>query len=50
MMPLAALTRFDMLRCTASSEGVLASVWASTTTSMTITMTTSGTRGQVGVD
>ncbi|MGK0266412.1 MAG: hypothetical protein ACI82N_000657 [Maricaulis sp.] len=50
MMTRAALTRSDMLRRAACGEGIAMSVQASISTSMTITMTTSGTRGQVGVD
>lgn len=47
-MPLSALTRFDMLRRTACDDGIIASVQASISTTMT--MTTSAMRGQVGVD
>lgn len=49
-MPFNAVTRSDMLHRTARGEGVIASVRPITTTTMTITMTTSGTRGWVGVD
>ena len=49
-MTLNVLIHADMPRRTACGDGVIASVWASISTSMTITMTTSGTRGQVGVD
>jgi hypothetical protein len=49
-MTLAALTRSDMLRRTICGNGIAMSGWTAISTSMTITMTTSGTRGQVGVD
>ncbi|WP_233342490.1 hypothetical protein [Maricaulis salignorans] len=48
MMPFSAVTRSDILRRTACGDGVLAT--SGSTMSMTITMTTSGMRGQVGVD
>ncbi len=50
LMTLAALTRPDMLRRTACGQGVVASVRPLMSTTLTITMTTSGMRGQVGVD
>ena len=50
-MPCFALTRFDMKRCTGCGERTIASAHTCmSTTTTTITMTTSGTRGQVGVD
>ncbi|WP_339741047.1 hypothetical protein [uncultured Maricaulis sp.] len=50
MMTCFDLIRFDMPRRTACGEGLLAASGSTLTTTMTITMTTSGTRGQVGVD
>lgn len=39
-----------MLRPATGGSGMADRVWLSISTTMTITMTTSGTRGQVGVD
>ncbi|WP_339745303.1 hypothetical protein [uncultured Maricaulis sp.] len=50
LMTLNAVTRPDMLRRTACGDGVNASAGSIMSTAMTITMTTSTMRGQVGVD
>ncbi|WP_417483282.1 hypothetical protein [Maricaulis sp.] len=49
-MTLDALTRLDLQRCATRGDGLGMSGLALISTTMTITMTTSGTRGQVGVD
>ncbi len=50
MMTLDALIRLDLQRCATRGDGLGMSRPALISTTMTITMTTSGTRGQVGVD
>jgi len=50
MMTLAALIRLDLERRTTCDAGLGMSGRTLISTTMTITMTTSGTRGQVGVD